>query len=171
MKPSVGSIAAVAAIAFALVAGSIVRTRAAETAKAASLSSLLKSAGFDVVSAEQGWLRTTMSYKGEFSFILAREIQLGSTSDDKFKLGSLTCEVVDVPKGFHHPAAMLKKVGELNDRLQIGRLSVDPESGSIWYTSSFWLRTADEQIVVNEMFLAHTARQDLKKELAPFVTE
>jgi hypothetical protein len=62
-------------------------------------------------------------------------------------------------------------LAEINDRLVIGRLSISGEEGHVWYSSSFWLATANSDVLLREMYIAHFLRSQLRKELLPFVQE
>jgi hypothetical protein len=139
---------------------------------ATSLETLLKDSGFDYTRTEQGTFRICVSAQNETTLIVAQETSVGKDSkNDDLKLVYLFCQVLEVPKDFKHPPAMLKKLAELNDKLLVGKLSVNEQNGNIFYNSSFWLRTADKTVLTNELSLGHFNRIQFRKELEPFLKE
>jgi hypothetical protein len=136
-----------------------------------TLERLLIATGLDYTRDKSGFFKVVVSVEGETTLIIASEASLGDGTNPDLKLATLVCPVVVVPKGFKHPAAMLKKIATANDAMLVGKLGVDPETGNVWYSSSFWLRTATAKVLTNELYIAHYLRADLRKELLPFLNE
>jgi hypothetical protein len=156
-----------------LLAGLALSTvRQAHAQAAPTLEGLLKKAGFDYAKTPEGAFKVIVEYKDETSIIYADEVSVGSDpKKPELRLVRLATAVANVPENFKHPAPMLKKIAVLNDTLLVGRLSVGEKEGDVWYGSTFWLRTADDVVTSNELFLAHFNRVAFRKELKPFITE
>lgn len=122
-----------------------------------------------VYDTERQSFRILVSDQGEASLIIAKEKSFGD-DDPNWKIVYLYCVVIEAPKGFKHPEAMLKRMAELNDNMLVGKVGIT-EEGNIYYDSSFWLRTADASILRQELAIAHMLRIALKKELLPFMEE
>ena len=75
-----------------------------------------------------------------------------------------------LPEGFKPPLAMLQRMAQINDDLLIGNVSLGTDSG-IRFNSSFWLPTADKQILVHYLLVTHYTRLHLRKELLPYIKE
>jgi hypothetical protein len=133
-----------------------------------SLDALLKGTGFDFTPRENVF-RVVVEADSETTMVIAR--LAGTPEKPHMQTVEVFTQILEVPQGFKHPAGMLKKIAEINDRLRWGRVSVDPERGNVYYSSSFWLRTADAQTLEGELYIAHFTRLDLRKELMPFVKE
>ena len=148
------------------------RTAARPSAlSSSSLQGLLDSSGLDYTTTKEGTFKVIVSVEGETTLIYAREATIGSGADPDFKLVQLYLPLVIVPNGFRHPPAMLKKIAEINDRILVGRISVDGQKGNVWYNSSFWLSNANSNVLLKELYLAHYLRPSLRKDLLPFVQE
>jgi hypothetical protein len=156
-------------VATAVAAGLFAAMMAFAATPSKSLEGLLKESGLDYVRTPEGAYKILVSVEGEATLVVALERALGESED--LKLVYLYCSVVEVPKGFKHPPAMLKKMAEVNDRLIVGKLGMSGDTGDVFYNSSFWLRTADSKILVMELALAHQLRAQLRKELLPFLTQ
>jgi hypothetical protein len=57
----------------------------------------------------------------------------------------------------------------MNSNIIIGNIGMDKQA--IYYDSSFWLRTADVQLLKNQLQIAHFLRLGLRKELLPYMQE
>jgi hypothetical protein len=152
----------------ATLAAAVATPASAETPTMPTLGGLLKGSGFDFTPREDVF-RVVVEADSETTVVIARES--GSTEKPLMRTIEVFTQIIEVPKGFKHPAAMLKKIAEINDGLRFGRVSIDPERGNVFYSSSFWLRTADAQTLEGELYIAHFTRLDLRKELLPFVKE
>ena len=74
-----------------------------------------------------------------------------------------------LPEGFKPPLAMLRRIAQLNDGMVIGNVGLG--DGPINYSSSFWLRTADKEVLIAQLLLTHKFRLELRKELLPYLQE
>lgn len=115
--------------------------------------------------------RVTVESNGEVSVVVCSERTMGwkDSKGNDVKLVYLWTTITPVAEGVELPAQMLKRMGELNDQYLIGGVSAP--KGGVYYCNSFWLRTADPEILGDELFLAHNSRLSLRKELLPFLSE
>jgi len=136
-----------------------------------SLEGLLKEARFDYTH-DQEVYRITIEINGEATVILARERPLykDQGTGKEVKLVLLWSNVAKLPEGFKPPLAMLQRMAQINDDLLIGNVSLGTDSG-IRFNSSFWLATADKQILVHYLLVTHYTRLRLRKELLPYIKE
>jgi hypothetical protein len=151
---------------------SVLVARPMKAADTSTVEGLLKKAGLDYAKTAGGAFKVIYEYKDETSVLYVDELSLSDDEKrDDAKVMRVSTLVLDAPDNFKHPTAMLKKIAVLHETLIIGKLSVDEKLGDVYYQSSFWLRKADEDVVNNEMSLAHFNRIEFKKELKPFITE
>jgi len=132
-----------------------------------SLEGLLKEAkdaGLDYSRTADGQYRIPVEIGGEASVITVRERFMGDE-----KVAYLYCVIAPLPKEFRPSVAMLRRIAEMNSNIIIGNIGMDKHA--IYYDSSFWLRTADVQLLKNQLALAHFSRLGLRKELLPFMQE
>lgn len=140
-----------------------------------SLEQLLDAAGFayQKQTFEDGNVayRITVESNGEVSIVVASERTMGwkDSKGNDVKLVYIWSTITPVAEGVELPAPMLKRIGELNDQYLIGGISAP--KGGVYYCNSFWLRTADPEILADELFLAHNSRLSLRKELMPYLSE
>lgn len=133
-----------------------------------SLEALLKEAGLDYNRTADGQhYRIAVVYNGEPSVITAWEANLAP--GPQYKVARLGCIVATLPKEFRPSVAMLRRIAELNDNMIIGNIGMDKDG--IYYGSSFWLRTADVQLLKDQLTVAHFTRLNLRKELLPYMKE
>ena len=64
---------------------------------------------------------------------------------------------------------MLQRMAQINDNMVIGNVGL--RDGQINYNSSFWLRTADKQVLIAHLLFTHQMRLALRKELLPYIQE
>ena len=140
-----------------------------------SLEQLLDAAGFayQKQTFDDGSVayRITVESNGEVSIVVASERTMGwkDSKGNDVKLVYIWSTIAPVAEGVELPAPMLKRIGELNDTYLIGGISAP--KGGVYYCNSFWLRTADPEILADELFLAHNSRLSLRKELLPYLSE
>ena len=142
-----------------------------EVIKDWDLKKLLDEAGLDYAHTKEGLFKIILTSKGRSALVVAEEVTL--YADDKgnpVKLVYFWTEVVSVPDGFKHPANMLRRIAEINDKLRVGNVGITSQGG-VFYNSSFWLSTANTQILQDELALAFFTIPDLRKDLLPFVKE
>lgn len=164
----VSTFAVAGTLAVALLGSVAAPARALEQGAKANLVGLLKQAKLEYVEGE-GEYKIPVTIDGETSLLVARENALGNKDD--LKVVHVYTSVMDLPKDFKIPPAMLRRIAEMNDSMLIGKVSIDEKAQSVWFSSSFWLRTADQQTLMMELELAHWMRVNLRKELKPFVSE
>lgn len=145
------------------------KTSAAKPAQGKSLEALLKEAEIDYTVDKDGGYKVMMS-DGENTCLLYVD-EVADKEDQNFRYMRTVSIVVQVPEGFKHPAAMLKKIAELNDTMILGRLGVSTETGNVYYRSTMWLRTADADQVAIELSLPLYLIPGYRKDLKPFVKE
>ncbi|MBX7168847.1 MAG: hypothetical protein K1X74_21100 [Pirellulales bacterium] len=87
------------------------------------------------------------------------------------KMVWLWTQIATIPKGAAPPAALLLKIAEINDGLRPGNISVNSESGGVYYNSSLWLDTTTPQVLYDELAYAFHRQAELRKLLLPFVNE
>lgn len=172
MKPLHGRcLAAMLLAGIALTVSMLLTLRPMQAADIPTVEGLLKKSEFDYVKAADNAFKVIVEYKDESSVLFVDEVSLSEDENKaESKMVRVSTMILDVPDGFKHPPAMLKKVAMLNDPLLVGRLSVS-DDGDVYYQSTFWLRTADEVITTNELAYAHFNRLAYKKELKPFLSE
>jgi len=132
-----------------------------------SLEGLLKEAkdaGLDYSRTADGQYRIPVEIGGEASVITVREHSMGDE-----KVAYLWCVIAPLPKEFRPSVAMLRRIAEMNSNIIIGNIGMDKQA--IYYDSSFWLRTADVQLLKNQLQIAHFLRLGLRKELLPYMQE
>ena len=76
--------------------------------------------------------------------------------------------ILEVPAGYQHPPALLRKIAEINDRLFVGSVSL-MEDGSIAYNSSFWLESATPDVLRWEVAAVNNIVPALAAEFEPFL--
>jgi hypothetical protein len=163
-----------------LSAGLLVTARAADKKEdekpapraAKSLEGLLKESGVDYTrhkDQDEEIFKIPVEIDGETTMVYAREHQLGNKSDAALRLVYLWTTVATMPKDFKSPAAMLKKMVQMNETFLVGNVSMN--DSVISCNSSFWLRTADAEILKLQLMLAHAGRLHCRKELLPFLRE
>ena len=152
-----------------VIAALLVAALASQAFAAKDIESLLKAAGMMYTKDKDGSFNVMVSIEGDASLVVVSETGFGTEAN--MKLVYLWSVIKEVPTGYQHPAPLLKKTAELNDRFVVGKVSVSPATGNLYYNSSFWLRTADEKTMGKELIFAHVLRQQAKKELLPFFDE
>ena len=122
----VGVVSSILGVSLLLAAssGRTVGQTAGAVAAKGSLESLLKECKMDYTRTSDGDLKIMVSDGEDSALVYAREVALGAKGDDK--LAYFYCLVVDVPDGFKHPIAMLKKMAEINDSLLEVSLDLSP---------------------------------------------
>jgi len=120
-----------------------------------------KDAGLDYSRTADGQYRIPLEFGGEASVITVKEHSMGDE-----KVAYLWCVVAPLPQEFRRSVAMLRRIAEMNSNIIIGNIGMDKHA--IYYDSSFWLRTADVQLLKNQLALAHFSRLGLRKELLPY---
>jgi len=149
-----------------LFAGLVLAAAGGNALAAGSLKELLDKSGVKYIQQDTAFL-IPVSAEGETTMVTATEAALGELAE--LKLVYLFTPILEVPKGFKHPQPMLKKIAELNEKLLVGKLGLEADSGCLYFISSFWLRTADKTTVEIELAVAHVQRQSLRKELEPYL--
>jgi hypothetical protein len=133
------------------------------------LEKLLKESKMDYTKMENGYYKIWVSYQGETSLVMANERTVGSDeSDPKLKICYLYCLLLPARTEGEPPRAFYKKMAELNDQMSIGRVGINEGDGVSYYTSSFWLYSANAGILTQELAVAHFSRLSLKKILEGF---
>ncbi len=130
-----------------------------------SLEGLLKEAkdaGLDYSRTADGQYRIPVEIGGEASVITVREHSMGDE-----KVAYFWCVVAPLPKEFRPSVVMLRRIAEMNSNIIIGNIGMDKHA--IYYDSSFWLRTADVQLLKNQLALAHFSRLGIRKEFLPYM--
>ena len=92
---------------------------------------------------------------------------LGETSlagDDKLKMITIACKVMDGTKDKKPSPAFLKALADFDYQTDIGRVGLDSDN-LVWYQSSLWKATATTETLTYDMLLAHTNRQKVAKTL------
>jgi hypothetical protein len=139
-------------------------------AQSPTLEGLIKAAELTSFKLNNGMYKVLLS-PGTGSQVVPVILREGSLGSSGVKIVYLWACVLEVPEGFKHPAAMLKKLADANDNIVIGRLSVNAKNGNVFYNSGFWLRTADEKTLLAELEIAFHMATSVNKDLKPFVTE
>jgi len=135
---------------------------------AANIEDLLKKGDYTFKKADDGSFAVAVSWQEETSMIYIKESKYGEGNDDALRLAYLYCVVLPGRNNGNYPAAELKEIAEMNDKLSVGKVSIGGDDGTIYYISSFWLSNADEKTLTNELFIAHIARQQIKKVLTAY---
>jgi hypothetical protein len=134
-----------------------------------SLEGLLKEAkdaGLDYSRTADGQYRIPVEIGGEASVITVNE----QTIMGDEKVACLWCVIAPLPKEFRPSVAMLRRIAEMNCKMLIGNIGMLDKNG-IFYDSSFWLRTADVELLRKQLFVAHACRLNFRKELLPYMQE
>ena len=98
----------------------------------------------------------------------AREVPLyKDKTGQEVKIVLLWSTVATLPEGFTPPLAMLQRMAEINDNMVIGNVGL--RDGQINYSSSFWLRTADKDVLIAHLLFTHQIRLALRKELLHYI--
>lgn len=126
------------------------------------LEDLLKKLDLTYSTLEDGSYRILVEDDVDATFVNAKVV------DFKIKMVFLYCPVVLPPKDVVPPTNFYKKIAELNDEMIIGRLSLTPEGG-VFYSSSFWMNSAESGILALELVAAHELRLNLAKKLSPLL--
>lgn len=132
-----------------------------------ALEDMIKANELPYTKLENGTYKIVVQIDEQAMTVFAKEYSLGKTDD--LKIIYLYGLVVSMPKGATPSAAMTKKMVELNDQLLVGKISLN--ENTVIYSSSFWLKNANSDTLLNELILAFRNKQDLVKTLKPFTTE
>mgnify|MGYP001383500059 CR=1 FL=1 len=132
--------------------------------------SLLDRAGWDYVATPvEGYepiFRVYVEIEGEIIMVAGRETTIGEE-----RLVSLWASVAEVPDGFRHPPAMLRVIADMNGLMIVGNVGLHETDSSVIYSSKFWLRGADIEVLGYELMMAHYQSKMLRGELRPFIDE
>lgn len=131
-----------------------------------SLEGLLKAAGIRYTAPQEGFYRIEgKDNEGGTSVIVAAERKVGAK-----KIAYFVSLVAPLPKEFEPPVEMLKRIMKMNcGQIGIGDVSLD--NTSLYYDSSFWLRTADAEQITDQLRVAHFVTQVVRRELVPYIGE
>lgn len=136
-----------------------------------TLESLLKAAGMPTYKIGNNLYKVLMSPGTGTDVAPVLILEWSPSGDTGPKVARVSALALQVPEGFKHPAAMLKKMAEMSERFVIGKPVLSPKTGHVYYNSAFWLRTADEKTLKIELEIAFYTAKTIAKELKPFVTE
>lgn len=136
-----------------------------------SLEGLLKEGDIGYIRNQEGLFRIPLEDGGEATLIAAREVPIYKNREtgQEVKVVLLWSMVAALPEGFKPPVAMLQRLAQLNDGMVIGNVGLGGDR--INYSSSFWLRTADKEVLIAQLQLTHKMRLELRKELLPYIQE
>ncbi len=133
---------------------------------APSLEVLLRQANIQAQKTEQGFYKIVVEGEEDTIIVFAKEGKLGET---EISVVNIYAVALQMPKDFQPPQAMLKKMVALNDDLNYGK--VIQEGNMIFYKSTFLLQNADSHSLEIELQIAHVWRNELRRQLMPFVKE
>jgi hypothetical protein len=149
----------------------------APTAGSKTLEDLLKETSFVYKKLKDGVFKVVAEGPdGETSVIILQE----KTAPWKNKDGSpikyvmlYTSITPAIPKEQKLPPAMLSRLAELNDRLDLGNLGLNVGENGQWvfYSAGFYLRQADSNLLEDYITMAHYRRLLARKELLPFLQQ
>lgn len=92
---------------------------------------------------------------------------LGETSltgDDKLKVITIACKVMDGTKDKKPSPAFMQKLMSYDYQTDIGRVGLDSDN-TAWYQSSLWKDTATTETLTYDMLFAHYNRLKVAKAL------
>ncbi len=140
-----------------------------------SLADLLKETALPFTEVQKGVFRVAVEVRGETAMITVEEKALNWKSNDGSPnlIAAIYTQVTPLfANDVRVPPAMLMRMAVLNDTLLFGGFSINgDQKKGVFYNSAFHLRTADSELLVEYLVLAHRAHQIGKKELAPFLQE
>ena len=88
--------------------------------------------------------------------MLVREVALAG--QEKFKMITIACKVMDGTKEKKPSAALLLKIAEFDYQTDLGRIGVDKDN-NVWYQSSLWKSTATGETLAYDLVFADNYRQ------------
>jgi hypothetical protein len=125
---------------------------------------LLKQADISYTITKGGHFKIPFTINEETTLVTAHVAKLGD-----YQLVYLYCVVRNLPDGRSASPELLRKIAELNDRMLVGKLSIN--GSNVMYNSSFWLASATVDVLVSELMVAHFYRTTCAKEMEPFIME
>lgn len=141
---------------------------------ARSLEGLLKEANlkYDIQESDgKTRYRIGLLINNQKTTVVAWEAILGKTREgDPVKAAVLVTQIAAFEEGVRPPQQMFKVIcDDINDRLVIGKVST--AKAGAFFSSSFWLRTADTQTLLDHLMITHGTRLDVAKQLRPILEE
>lgn len=161
----VASLVVVAAVVPSLVA---LKPSAAADGGRVSLEALLKDGRWKYIAQTNGTFVITLTFDGESTVVVASEEEFPGPAehDPDLRQALLVTRVLEL-EGLKPPEPLLREMAERNISLAVGRLGLAKDA--VWYTSSFWLRTADGKILSTELESAHRISLRARAQLQPFL--
>jgi hypothetical protein len=172
---------AAAALLAALAVGAwalVPRATHAQVSSGSQIESLLKQLDLTYKQVAPNTYKVVIELQNNETIIVMAEDKVLPWKDRKgqdIHLAMLSSRVLDMPKGFNPPAAMLLKIAEVNDRLFYGSVSISKNQNtgemSVWRNLSFLLRGADADSLLEYLRQAALTPRELRKDLQGFVEE
>lgn len=134
------------------------------------LETWLKELKLDYIKLEDGWFKIPFDVEGEITMIFVSENYIIQDNPSSYYIFVSTL-VTSVPDNFVHPLPMLKTIAILNSKLTFGNISIDEKTGYVYYSSTMWMNPATSDNLIGNLYLAHFAKMNAKKELKPFIDE
>lgn len=125
-----------------------------------SLKSLLDESGLPYIKRDTGWYYVPLSIEGETISFYFQETVLSDNAEADTKIVYFY-SIID-RRSEQAPPALYKKIGELNEKLKVGKIGISEDGMSIYYISSFWLEEANPKTLGKELAVAFKTTLDLK---------
>lgn len=121
-----------------------------------ALESLLADAELPYVKLKNDEYKVVYTQDGATTTLFMKQDAVGDLPEDQ--LIYFYTMVMRLPDGDIDISPVYKKMAEYNDNLLVGRISINGRS--LFYSSSFWLRNADEVTLDEEIAVAHYTWQE-----------
>ena len=133
------------------------RLRDLATKSTKSLEDLIKETGLPYKSVGDGQFLLAFPTSDTITTnMLVREVALAG--QEKFKMITIACKVMDGTKEKKPSAALLLKIAEFDCQTDLGRIGVDKDN-NVWYQSSLWKSTATGETLAYDLVFADNYRQ------------
>lgn len=135
-----------------------------------SLEWLLDASGLAYRAMENDTYRITFEANGEVSIITAWEVTMYNDNDgNPVKVIYLYSWLLDFPEGFQPPWELYHAVNQKNLKINVGQLLLNDYG--MMFSNTFWLSSANLDILYDELYLAHADREAFASMFRPFVEE
>jgi hypothetical protein len=135
-----------------------------------SLEGFLRQANLTFARNEQGVYKFTVEIGDNALVMYGREVTMGNDrSGTPVKIIYMWTMVMTLPEDFRPPAAMLRRMAQINDQIYIGKVGLAERAVTL--NTSFWLRTGDFRTFLDEILIANDSRNKIRKELLTYLSE
>ncbi|MCE9561776.1 MAG: hypothetical protein K8U57_06945 [Planctomycetes bacterium] len=139
-----------------------------------SLESLIKQANlqYETVEGQNGGVtyKIAITVQSQKTTVFANEVVMGKLADGtEVRAVVLGAPVALFPTDYRSTPPLYKAISEFNNAVVFGKGLVSPQG--VGFVCPFWLRNADTQTLLDNLFIVHLGRLELKKRVQPIMEE